>query len=273
MAKQTTKTGRELERRVAEPYRAQDGARLRGAVGIAGSERRAGVGAAGADSGVGAGLRPTLPGNTGMTYNPDKHHRRSIRLKGYDYAQPGAYFVTICVRERECALGEVVNGEMVLSDAGRIVHACWDDLPNHYPHVQLGAFIIMPNHVHGIIVLLDDAIVVGAGHVVGAGLVGAGLVGAGLRPAPTTGPAVKRHGLPEIVRAFKSFSARRINEMYGAAGVPFWQRGFYEHIVRKDRELNAIRRYILDNPLKWALDRDNPENAGVIREAMTIRPG
>jgi REP element-mobilizing transposase RayT len=175
-------------------------------------------------------------------------------LKGYDYASPGAYFVTICVRERECALGDVVDGEMALSDAGHIVQACWDDLPNHYPHVQLDVFVIMPNHVHGVIVLVDDDV-----------------VGAGLRPAPTARPApmtrpapatvmTKHHGLPEIVRAFKSFSARRVNAMRDNAGAPFWQRGFYEHIVRNERELDAIQRYILDNPLKWALDRDNPEN-------------
>ena len=181
-----------------------------------------------------------------MTYDPAKQHRRSIRLKGYDYAQPGAYFVTICVRERECAFGDVVDGEMALSDAGHIVRACWDDLPNHYPHVHLDAFIIMPNHVHGIIVLVDDDI-----------------VGAGLRPAPTepapTDTTTKRHDLPEIVRAFKSFSSRRINEMHADTGASFWQRGFYEHVVRNERELDNIRRYILDNPLQWALDRDNPE--------------
>lgn len=120
-----------------------------------------------------------------MTYNPEKHHRRSIRLKGYDYASPGAYFVTICVQDRECVLGDVLNGEMTLSDAGHTVQACWDDLPNHYSHVQLDAFIVMPNHVHGVIVLVDDTAVVGAG----------------LIPAPTTESPPKRHGLPEIVNA------------------------------------------------------------------------
>jgi putative transposase len=185
-----------------------------------------------------------------MTYDPAKHHRRSIRLKGYDYTSPGAYFVTVCVRDRECVLGDVSNGEMELSDAGHVVQACWDDLPNHYPHVQLDAFVVMPNHVHGVIFLLDDPTAVGV-------TVG---VGAGLRPAPTA-PRGERHGLPEIVRAFKSFSARRINEMHHTAGAPFWQRGFYEHIVRNERQLDAIRRYVVDNPLKWALDRDHPRNA------------
>ena len=153
-----------------------------------------------------------------MTYDPAKHHRRSIRLKGYDYAQPGAYFVTICAQGRQCALGDVVDGKMTSLDAGHIVQVCWDDLPNHYPHVQLDAFAIMPNHVHGIVVLVDDDVVVGAG-----------LRPAPTGPAPTTTVAPKRHGLPEIVRAFKSFSARRINEMHDTIGVPFWQRGFYDH--------------------------------------------
>lgn len=203
-----------------------------------------------------------------MAYDPERHHRRSIRLRGYDYAQPGAYFVTICVQDRRCVLGDVLNGEMVLADAGRIVQACWDDLPNHYPHVQLDTFVIMPNHVHGIIVLVEDHVVVGAG-LRPAPTEPAPTEPAPAKPAPTkptptepapTKPPPKRHGLPEIVRAFKSFSARRINEMHDDASKPFWQRGFYEHIVRNERELDTIRQYILDNPLKWAVDRSNPEN-------------
>jgi hypothetical protein len=88
-----------------------------------------------------------------MTHNPDKHHRRSIRLNGYDYAQPGAYFATICNRERESLLGHVVNGEMRLNDAGEIARRCWEDIPHHFPLVELDAFVVMPNHVHGIILI------------------------------------------------------------------------------------------------------------------------
>jgi REP element-mobilizing transposase RayT len=187
-------------------------------------------------------------GGNEMTYDPQRHHRRSIRLKGYDYTQPGAYFVTICTRNRECLFGGIVDGKMRLNPLGDIVAACWHDLPNHYPHVQLDAFVIMPNHVHGIIVLLDP-----------------GDVGAGLGPAPTTGgvptshPKTHRgHGLPEIVRAFKSFSARRINEYRRTPGTPVWQRNYYEHIIRNERSLGRIREYIVNNPLQWELDRENP---------------
>ena len=90
-----------------------------------------------------------------MTFDPEKHHRRSIRLKGYDYAQAGAYFVTICTQHRACLFGEVVNGQMQLNDAGRFVEQCWLDIPHHFPHVELEAFVVMPNHVHGIIVITD----------------------------------------------------------------------------------------------------------------------
>src|SRR3990167_1711854 len=88
-----------------------------------------------------------------MKYNPEIHHRRSIRLKGYDYSQAGVYFVTICAQERECLFGEVVHGEMVLNEAGARVQAVWDELPCHYPGVKLDAFAIMPNHVHAVVML------------------------------------------------------------------------------------------------------------------------
>ncbi len=177
-----------------------------------------------------------------MSYDPHKHHRRSIRLKGYDYSSEGAYFVTICVKGGESVLGEVVGGEMVLNEYGRIVEACWQDLVNHYDHVVLDAFVIMPNHIHFIVILIDAT-------------VGAGRVGAGLRPAPT---GDKQHGLPEIVRAIKSFSARRINELRDATGSSFWQRNYYEHIIRNERALNAIREYIHNNPANWLQDQLHP---------------
>ena len=211
------------------------------------------------------------------SYEPEKHHRRSIRLRGYDYTQPGAYFVTICAQGGECLFGEMVGGELVLSEYGHIVQQSWNDLPNHYPHVELDAWVIMPNHVHGIIVLVPDANVVGADHAI----VGAGRgIGAGLRPAPTspacTGPAPTRgrklthHGLPEIVRALKSFSARRINQLRTTPGVPVWQRNYYEHIIRSERALQAIRQYILDNPFRWHLDRYNPAAAGQDPQAKAL---
>jgi len=165
-----------------------------------------------------------------MRFDPDKHHRRSIRLKGYDYSQAGAYFVTICTKARGCLFGEIIDGEMVLNPFGEVVQACWDDLPRHYPHVELDAFVIMPNHAHGIIMIS---------------------VGAGFKPAPT-------HGLPEIIRAFKTFSSRRINDLRDMSGVPLWQRNYYEHVIRNEESLNTIRRYIIENPLRWADDPENP---------------
>ncbi|MDT7942737.1 MAG: transposase, partial [Bacteroidota bacterium] len=88
-----------------------------------------------------------------MAYDPEKHHRRNIRLKGYDYTQPGAYFIAICTHGRECLFGEIIDGEMHLNEAGQIVVQTWQDLPNHGPSVQLDAFVVMPNHVHGIIII------------------------------------------------------------------------------------------------------------------------
>jgi REP element-mobilizing transposase RayT len=171
-----------------------------------------------------------------MKFDPQKHHRRSIRLKGYDYSQSGAYFVTIVVWQRECLLGEIVDGEMRLNEFGKIVERAWFDLPKHYPHVKLGTFCIMPNHVHAVIVLIET------------------VVGAGLRPAP----AEARHPLSEIVRAFKSFSARRINELRKSQGIPVWQRNYYERIIRNDQEHNRIHSYIEANPARWVEDDQNP---------------
>ncbi len=167
-----------------------------------------------------------------MKYDPRRHHRRSIRLKGYDYTRPGAYFVTICSQNRECLFGQIVNGEMRLNEFGEIVARTWYDLPNHVANVQLDAFVVMPNHVHAVIVITA--------------------VGAGSERADSnSAPIPKRHALPEIVRQLKTFSARRINQRRGTPGTTVWQRNYYEHIVRNDGELNRIRKYIANNPLHW----------------------
>jgi putative transposase len=184
-----------------------------------------------------------------MTYNPEIHHRRSIRLKEYDYSQSGAYFVTMCAWQRECLFGEIKDGEILLNAYGELVMKCWNDLPNHYHHARLDEFVVMPNHVHGIIMIN-----------VGAGLKPAlfeKAQGAGLKPAPT-----RQHGLQEIVRAFKSFSSRRINDMRNTTDIPVWQRNYYEHIIRDERELHTIREYIKYNPLKWDEDEENPNMKG-----------
>ncbi|HHT9132345.1 MAG TPA: transposase [Candidatus Tripitaka californicus] len=161
-------------------------------------------------------------------------NRRSIRLKGYDYSQPGAYFVTICTKNRLQVLGKVADSETTLSEIGEVVNSVWLDLPRHYFNIEQDIFVIMPNHVHGIIFI----------------------VGAGFKPAPTN--ATKRHTLSEVVRGFKTFSSRHINEMRATQGIPVWQRNYYEHVIRNEDELNCIREYIINNPLQWQFDRENP---------------
>ena len=186
-------------------------------------------------------------------FDSDRRSRRSIRLTGYDYSRAGAYFVTVCTHDRTLLFGEIANGEMRLNDSGRLVHEIWDGLPEHYLHVDLDAFVIMPNHIHGIIFLTPGSGVMGTG-MNGDDVSNSGSGGsrAGLKPAPT------RHGLPEVVRAFKTFSARRINEYRQTLGTAVWQRNYYEHIIRNECDLNRIRQYIIDNPAKWPEDPENP---------------
>jgi len=172
-----------------------------------------------------------------------RHQRRSIRLKDYDYSQPGAYFITVRTVNLECIFGRISNGAMRLNMYGKIVRKCWDDLPNHYLNVKLDVFVIMPDHVHGIIFIENDPDY---------------YVGAGFKPAPTKETKPKKHGLPEIIRAFKTFSSRRINKRRNTVGSPVWQRGFYDHVIRNEQDLNRIRDYIINNPLRWHLDKYNP---------------
>ncbi|HEX4003014.1 MAG TPA: transposase [Candidatus Acidoferrales bacterium] len=140
--------------------------------------------------------------------------------------------MTICTHSRRCILGDVIQGAFRPNAAGRAVKECWYELPHHYAGVGLDAFAVMPNHVHGVIGFLDP-------------------VGAGFKPA------LRRRTLSEVVRAFKTFSGRRINEQRGEAGVAVWQRGFYEHIVRNEKSLSEIRRYIAGNPRNWETDPEN----------------
>jgi REP element-mobilizing transposase RayT len=157
--------------------------------------------------------------------------------------------------------GNIVDGNMVLNAYGGIVRACWNDLPNHYANVVLDEFIIMPDHIHGIIIIRD---IVGAGFKPAHGNADPahgnatndnGTNRAGLKPAPTDGnQSEKRHGLSEIIRAFKTFSSRRINK----TGQSFqWQRNYYEHIIRTQKTLFSIRQYIRENAMNAELDSEN----------------
>ena len=190
-----------------------------------------------------------------MKYDPARHHRQSIRLRGYDYTQAGAYFVTIVVRGRECLLGDVIGGEMRLNDYGRAVAAEWQKIPARFPHVTTDASIVMPNHLHGIIVIGDG---------VGAKLppthamaYSKSLAGASpLRPTGTTPGS-----LGAIMQNFKSTSTRQVNALRRTSGLPLWQRNYFERIIRDEQGLNRIRDYIINNPLKWTLDAENPDVA------------
>jgi REP element-mobilizing transposase RayT len=202
-----------------------------------------------------------------MKYNPEKYHRRSIRLKGYDYAQAGAYFVTIVAQGRACLFGEVADGIMRANDAGRMVHREWLALPARFTVIRLDAFVVMPNHCHGIII---------SGPSVGATLVVApdpDVVApesrAGTSPAPTS-----RRTLGDIVGAFKSITTHAYIQGLKQSGWPpfsgrLWQRNYFEHTIRDGVSLGRIREYIINNPIPWELDRENPASPG----ARTTRTG
>lgn len=186
-----------------------------------------------------------------MTYNPKKHHRRSIRLKGYDYSKTGAYFITIVTHNRLYLFGEIINCEMCLNEYGKIAHQCWLDITNHFPHAHLDEFIIMPNHIHGII-LLDDI----GGIQKNDGNKNFEMDIAG---AKNFSPLRKR-SLPNgtsktigsIVRGFKIGVTKWFRQNTDIPTI--WQRNYYEHIIRNENELNKIRQYVINNPLNWKMD-------------------
>ncbi len=167
--------------------------------------------------------------------------RKRTRLIEYDYRNSGYYFITICVKT-ETLLGRIINGKIQLNTAGEIVKKCWFDLPNHYKNCKLDYYVIMPDHFHGIVIIDNDINL--NNHF--------NIVGEGLRPSPTEKSA--KHGLPEIIRAFKSFSSHKINESNYFREKFHWQRSFYDRIIRNEREFYFIRKYIQENPLKRELD-------------------
>jgi len=171
--------------------------------------------------------------------------RKLNRLKDYDYYQDGFYFVTICTKNREEIFGKIDDGKMILNEYGEIAKNCWLDLPNHYQNCVLDEFIVMTNHVHGIIIIENN--------------IGIPVVGNGLKPFPTKPFPTKNHGLSEIIRGFKTFSAKYINLKSGEK-IFQWQKSFYDHIIRNEISLNNIRDYIINNPLKWDLDENILEN-------------
>ncbi len=180
-----------------------------------------------------------------MRFDPDRHHRRSIRLKDYNYAQTGAYFVTVCTHEWECVFGNVIDGEVQLNKYGKIVTACWEEIPNHFMGTELDAFVVMPNHIHGVVVIANGEKQPASARATHASPL--------QRPC---GPQPKSIG--SIIGAFKSASTKGVNEMRQTPGMPLWHRNYYEYVIRDENELARIREYIAANPARWAEDVNNP---------------
>jgi REP element-mobilizing transposase RayT len=206
-----------------------------------------------------------------VPYDPEVHHRRSIRLPGYDYAEPGEYFVTVCVQDRLCLLGEIIDHGMRLNTAGLVVTSWWEDIPRRFPGSELDAFAVMPNHVHGIVLIngVDDFDARDdeeGGHIGPPLQDAAHLVGADrcVRPAANTGATpVHNPHLARIVQWFKTMTTNDYIRGVKTDNWPpfrnrFWQRDYYEHIVRNDAALDRIRAYIANNPVNWARDPENP---------------
>jgi REP element-mobilizing transposase RayT len=193
-----------------------------------------------------------------MKYDPERHARHSIRLKGFDYAQPGAYFVTLCVRNRECLLGDTVGpsvgthggapasddrdgmARLELSAYGRIVADGWYRSAEIRREIELDVFVVMPNHIHGIVLIHE-----GRAH--------------RRAPLPSDRNHRKPRSLGSFLAGFKNATTTQINILRGTPGMSFWQRNYYERIIRDETELNYIRQYIINNPMQWEMDRENPD--------------
>ena len=200
-----------------------------------------------------------------MPYNSIIHHRRSIRLKGYDYSQAGLYFITICVRDRKCLFGKIFDDEMQLNDFGIIAHHHWQKLQERFTNIELDVFQIMPNHIHGIIILTDAvgatlAVALDAHAQIDAVAHNDNSVldektGAGASPAPTNTKTIG-----DSVGAYKSlvanacleiFKQHQSDKMMGK----LWQRNYYEHVIRNEQSYQRISEYIINNPKNWNNDK------------------
>lgn len=174
---------------------------------------------------------------------PQLPKRRSIRLKGFDYSQAGNYFVTICSHNRHFLFGKIAAGETRLSRIGQLVTECWYEIPRHFPGVELPAIVVMPNHIHGLLLLYKRA-----RHAV---------------PLHSAIPAVEafsepvERSLPTILRSFKGAVTRRVRETLGR-DIQVWQRGYFERVIRNGKEFGLAQNYILQNPIRWEFDRENP---------------
>jgi putative transposase len=181
-----------------------------------------------------------------MPYDSFKHHRRSTRLKGYDYTTPGAYFITIVAHGRLCIFGEIVGGVMSWNPCGQIISDYWSAIPAHFPNVQLDEFTVMPNHIHGIIMIND------------ATDCRENVWARSPRPYETKPTHILiAPTLGQIMAYFKYQSTKHINQMHDTPGNRILQRNYHDHIIRNHGELQRIRKYIRNNPLRWNIDKEN----------------
>lgn len=192
-----------------------------------------------------------------MIFNSDIHHRRSIRLKGYDYAQVGAYFVTICAYKRECLFGSIVDGEMKIKPFGDILAEEWRRSAELRPQIELTEYVVMPNHFHGI-VLINHMDTPRRTHMCRA--VNCRADGLDLGTPEQFGKPLAGT-LPTIMRSFKAAVTRRINELRDTPGSLVWQSNYHEHIIRNDSDYACIAKYIAYNPHRWIEDSLHPDFA------------
>ncbi len=167
---------------------------------------------------------------------------RSTRLQTHSYSDPGTYFITLCTQNKSFLFGEIIDEKMQLNEIGKIVLICWNAIPTHFLHVELNEFVVMPNHIHGIIILTDF---VGANN---------------YSPANLNHPTGTSRTIGSIVRGFKIGVTKKLNINFSdsRSKKSIWQRNYWEHIIRGEQDLNRIREYILNNPSKWELDSLNP---------------
>ena len=178
-----------------------------------------------------------------MKLKTGTHHRRSLRLQGYDYSRAGAYFVTICTQNHECKFGKIADGRIQLNDAGKMVQAVWDEIPTHYNGIEIDEFVIMPNHFHGIVIIVN-----------------------GFLPCYSDSEHLfdslnpNKLSLSEVVHRFKTMTTKRYTDGVRQNGWPsfpgrLWQRNYWERVVRNELELRQIREYIQNNPSQWEMDK------------------
>lgn len=204
-----------------------------------------------------------------MKIDPDIHHRRAIRLKEYDYSQPGAYFVTICTGNRKCLFGGIEDENILLNPVGKKALELWSGIPEHFENIILDQFVVMPNHLHGIITICDGEAQVSTNetnietknninnHHVGVQYIEPKNIDP-QRPRLHQFQKTTSGSIGSIIRTYKA-SVTRWCRQNGHEYFK-WQKNFYEHIIRNDKELTAIREYIKYNPIQWESDKENPEN-------------